>query len=61
MGIKGGRHLVYPEHTPLTNHQLAICRVFPICATRLAGAWPGSFDGCEAAFSAGGYLAAYCF
>ena len=21
-GLKGGRHLVYPEHTPLTNFQL---------------------------------------
>jgi Protein of unknown function (DUF1552) len=24
MGIKGGRHLVYPEHTPLTNLQLTL-------------------------------------
>jgi hypothetical protein len=23
-GVKGGRHLVYPEHTPLTNLQLTL-------------------------------------
>jgi hypothetical protein len=33
--LKGGRHLVYPEHTPLTNLQLTLLNKFGIPAEKL--------------------------
>jgi hypothetical protein len=33
--IKGGRHLVYPEHTPLTNLQLTLLANLGIAAEKL--------------------------
>jgi uncharacterized protein DUF1552 len=35
MGLKGGRHLVYPEHTPLTNLQLTLLNKLGIPAEKL--------------------------
>lgn len=35
MGIKGGRHLVYPEHTPMTNLQLTLLNKLGIPAEKL--------------------------
>ncbi len=34
--LKGGRHLVYPEHTPLTNLQLTLLNKFGIPAEKLS-------------------------
>ena len=33
--IKGGRHLVYPEHTPLTNLQLTLLNMLGVPAEKL--------------------------
>ena len=33
--IKGGRHLVYPEHTPLTNLQLTLLAKLGVAAEKL--------------------------
>jgi hypothetical protein len=33
--IKGGRHLVYPEHTPLTNLQLTLLNMMGLPAEKL--------------------------
>ena len=33
--LKGGRHLVYPEHTPLTNLQLTILNLLGVPADKL--------------------------
>jgi hypothetical protein len=35
MGLKGGRHLIYPEHTPLTNLQLTLLNKLGIPAEKL--------------------------
>jgi hypothetical protein len=35
MGLKGGRHIVYPEHTPLTNLQLTLLNKLGIPAEKL--------------------------
>jgi hypothetical protein len=35
MGLKGGRHLVYPEHTPMTNLQLTLLNKLGIPAEKL--------------------------
>src|SRR5580692_3412187 len=35
LGIKGGRHLVYPEHTPLTNLQLTLMNKLGIPTAKL--------------------------
>jgi hypothetical protein len=35
MGLKGGRHIVYPEHTPLTNLQLTLLNKLGIAAEKL--------------------------
>jgi len=35
MGLKGGRHLVFPEHTPLTNLQLTLLNKLGIPAEKL--------------------------
>jgi hypothetical protein len=35
IGIKGGRHLVYPEHTPLTNLQLTLMNKLGIPTEKL--------------------------
>ena len=32
---KGGRHLVYPEHTPLTNLQLTLLNKLGVAAEKL--------------------------
>jgi hypothetical protein len=34
-GLKGGRHIVYPEHTPLTNLQLTLLNKLGVPAERL--------------------------
>ena len=34
-GLKGGRHLVYPEHTPLTNLQLTLLNKLGVPAEKL--------------------------
>jgi len=34
-GLKGGRHLVYPEHTPLTNLQLTLLNVLGVPTDKL--------------------------
>ena len=33
--LKGGRHLVYPEHTPLTNLQLTLLNKLGVPAEKL--------------------------
>jgi len=33
--VKGGRHLVYPEHTPLTNLQLTLLNKLGVPAEKL--------------------------
>jgi hypothetical protein len=35
MGFKGGRHIVYPEHTPLTNLQLTLLNKLGVPAEKL--------------------------
>ena len=33
--LKGGRHLVYPEHTPLTNLQLTMLNLLGVPTEKL--------------------------
>jgi hypothetical protein len=35
MGLKGGRHIVYPEHTPMTNLQLTLLNKLGVPAEKL--------------------------
>ena len=42
-GLKGGRHLVYPENTPLTNLQLTLLNMMGVPAEKL-GDSTGQFN-----------------